>query len=526
MTGSVENEDPTTGPGLPAGPALLEADEGTSTAVRDPGVVSNTVMQLLSQGAGFVFTAVLTLYLVHALGASRYGIYTLAVSISSLLLYPAGLGLPMAVGRFIADHRQSVREMRAILALALRVQVPVALFCSLALLVAAEPVAKAYGQPNLVWPLRIAALGVFGQTMFGFLTSIAQSFLRSSVTLWMSIIESATETSTAVALVIGGAGAAGAVAGKAIGYTVATAAGLFLTLRLLGGMRRRDRPARSKVGLRRMMGYASAMFVVDVTWTAISAIDILFIGAMLNAVAVGSFGAVTRIMTVLGYLGVAVASGVAPRLSLAGGAPDTRAFAEGARYLIIVQGLIIAPFIVWATPIVDLLLGPGYKGAAQVMQVLTLMYFVSAPAALVSVTVTYLGEGRRRVAIMLWILGVGLLSTYLLIRAVGLVGAAIADDIVRVLYVAAHFWLCSRLISIDLRRLAWCCVRTVLAAGAMALPMLAIGTQHLTAVQWCIGLGAGTAAYGAVLILTREISIEQMRAIAGKLRRPSRGATG
>ncbi|MGO9973691.1 MAG: oligosaccharide flippase family protein [Solirubrobacteraceae bacterium] len=525
MTGSVENEDRATGPGLTAGPGLLEADEGTSTAVRDPGVVSNTVMQLLSQGAGFVFTAVLTLYLVHALGASRYGIYTLAVSISSLLLYPAGLGLPMAVGRFIADHRQSVREMRAILALALRVQVPVALLCSFALLVAAEPVAKAYGHPDLVWPLRIAALGVFGQTLFGFLTSIAQSFRRSSVTLWMSIIESATETSTAVALVIGGAGAAGAVAGKAIGYTVATAAGLFLTLRLLGGMRRRD-GARSKVGLRRMMSYASAMFVVDVTWTAISAIDILFIGAMLNAVAVGSFGAVTRIMTVLGYLGVAVASGVAPRLSLAGGAPDTRAFAEGARYLIIVQGLIIAPFIVWATPIVNLLLGPGYKGAAEVMRVLTLMYFVGAPAALVSVTVTYLGEGRRRVAIMLWILGVGLLSTYLLIRAVGLVGAAIADDIVRVLYVAAHFWLCSRLISIDLRRLAWCCVRTVLAAGAMALPMLAIGTQHLTAVQWCIGLGAGTAAYGAVLILTREISIEQMRAIAGKLRRPSRGATG
>jgi len=92
----------------------------------DPGVVRNTLLQLVSQVATAVFTAGLTLYLVRALGASSYGVYALAFSVGSLVLFPAGFGLPMAVGRFLADHRDDLGHMRAILRMGLRLQVPAA----------------------------------------------------------------------------------------------------------------------------------------------------------------------------------------------------------------------------------------------------------------------------------------------------------------------------------------------------------------------------------------------------------------
>lgn len=497
--------------------SMPERKRAVQGGLQDPGALRNTVLQFASQLATATFTAGLTLYLVRRLGASGYGVYALAYSIGGLVLLPAGLGLPTAVGRFLAEHRTDAGQVRAIFALGIKLQIPLALATAAGLVALSGTLAGAYGNQHLEWPLRWMGCAVGAQALFTFLTSTCISVRRVSVSLSMVILESAAETVTAVALVFAGAGAAGALLGKAIGYAIAATAGVLLVLRLLGG--RGPREARPEhVRPRSVMSYAGALFVVDATWSAIAQVDVLLIGALLTSAAVGSFSAVLRIMTVLGYLGLAVSGGVAPRVSLGGGGPDTRSFNQAIRYLVIAQGLVIAPMLVWSKPIVGLLLGAGYHGSAQVMQVLTLQAFVSAPAALISVSVSYLGEGRRRVLIMLCTLAIGLVSTYLLLRVMGLIGAAIADDLVQVLYVGAHLWLCNRLIAVDLRRLALCTARTLIAAGAMAVPLLSVGVDHLSLAGWLLGVSAGAATYVAVLIATREVSIAELRAIASRLR--------
>lgn len=495
-------------------PRLTEADR---QGVPDAGALRNTALQFATQLAGVVFTGALTLYLVRALSPSGYGIYALAISIGSLLVLPAGLGLPMAVGRFLADHRQDLDQVRAILGLGLRLQVPAALLASLALFAAAGPVARAYGHPQLEWPLRWAALAVAGQALFAFLTSVSTSVRQSRVGLWMAVSESAVETVASASLVLAGAGAAGATLGKAIGYAVGSAGGLYLTLRLLGRPRRRVAAPR-RVSRRRLLSYAGAMFVVDLSFSALAQLDVLLIGALLSAAAVGSFSAVWRLLTVLGYLGIAVAGGIAPRLSLGSGSPDTRAFSRAIRYLVIAQGLAIAPMLVWAKPIVTLLLGPGYPDAAAILRALTIYVFVSAPAALISVSVTYLGEARRRIVVVLGTLLIGLIAIYSLIRAVGVVGAAFGDDIIVIVYVSAHLWICTRLITIDLRGLVWSLARTLIAAGAMALPLLLIGVDHLSPIEWIAGLSAGGLVYLMVLLGTRELSLGELRSVAATIR--------
>jgi O-antigen/teichoic acid export membrane protein len=516
---------PGIGPERQPGASRPAASGATSDGgLGDPGAVHNTLLQLASQLAGAVFTGGLTLYLVRALGASGYGVYALAISIGTLVLYPAGLGLPWAVGRFLADHRDDLDQLRAIFLLGLKLQMAAALVASIALFAMSGTLAGAFGDPRLGWPLRWVAVSLVGQALFAFFTSAVTSVRRVSIGLWMAVIESATETSCSVAFVLAGAGAAGATLGKTVGYTVAAVAGTYLTVRLLGGIRRRAAvPVR--VGVRAITRYAGAMLVVDVTWSAIAQIDVLLIGALLTSAAVGSFSAVSRILIVLGYLGIAVSSGVAPRLSLSGGPPDTRSFADAIRYLIIVQGLVLAPMLVWAKPITELLLGPGYRNSAEIMRVLSVQAFVSAPASLVSVAVTYLGEARRRLRIVLGTLVLGLISTYILIRAVGVVGAAIGDDIVQIVYVSAHLWICSRMITLDLRGLARSCLRTLIAAGVMSLPLLAMGADRLSAVQWIVGLGLGGLAYAAVLLITRELSVNELRGVAARIRLGLRSAS-
>ena len=499
-----------------AGRPSARGGDADGEGVPDAGAVRNTVLQFATQLVGLVFTGALTLYLVRALGPSGYGLYALAISIAGLLLLPAGLGLPTAVGRFLADHRGDLGQVRAILGFGLRLQAPAAAVAAVALFAAAGVVADAFGEPELTWPLRWAAIAVAGQAMFGFLTSVGTSVRQARLGLWMALTESSVETVASASLVLAGAGAAGATLGRAVGYGVGAAVGLVMTLRLLG--RGGSSVVRSRLSRRTLMRYAGVMFVVDLSFSALAQVDVLLIGVLLSSAAVGAFSAVWRILVVLGYLGIAVAGGVAPRLSLGGGAPDTRLFSQGIRYLVIVQGLVIAPMLVWAGPIVALLLGPGYGSSIQILRVLTVVAFVSPPAALISTTVTYLGEGRRRIVVVLGTLVLGFWSIYVLIRAVGLIGAAIGDDIIVVVYVSAHLWICSHLITVDLRRLAWSVLRTLMAAGAMTLPLLAVGVDHLAALQWIIGLSAGGLAYAAVLLITRELSPKELRSVAAGLR--------
>ena len=516
MTGGAERTEPPFTSGLAERPSARGSDDGQA-GVPDAGAVRNTILQFATQLVGLVFTGALTLYLVRALGPSGYGIYALAISIAGLLLLPAGLGLPTAVGRFLADHRGDLEQLRAILGLGMRLQVPAATVAGIALFAAAEPVANAFGEPALTWPLRWAAVAVGGQAVFGFLGSVGTSVRQARLGLWMALSESGVELIASASLVLAGAGVAGAALGRAIGYGVGALVGLILTLRLL----RRPRggtPAGPRLARRALMRYAGVMLVVDLSFSALSQLDVLLIGALLSAAAVGAFSAVWKLLVVLGYLGVAVAGGVAPRVTLGGGTPDTRLFSQGIRYLVIAQGLVIAPMLVWSKPIVALLLGPGYSSSVPILRALTVVAFVSPPAALISSSVTYLGEGRRRIVVVLGTLALGFVSIYVLIRAVGVIGAAIGDDVIVVVYVSAHLWICSRLITVDLRRLGWSLLRTLAAAAVMTLPLLAVGVDHLGAVEWIVGLVCGGLAYGAVLLITRELSPGELRSVAARLR--------
>jgi stage V sporulation protein B len=491
-----------------------DPDAPQVAGIADPGAVRNTALQLATQLAGLAFTSILTLFLVRQLAPAGFGLYALATGIAGLLVLPAGLGLPMAVGRYVADHRHNLAQVRAIVAMGLRLQLPAAFVAAAALAAAAEPIAAAYNEPNLALPLRCAALAVLGQTTYNFLSTVPTSVRRSGVGLAMATTESAVETITAIALVLAGAGAAGATLGKGAGYLVGAVIGGLLTRRLVG----RGRRAQLAVHPRTLLRYAGATFVVDLGISVMAQVDVLLIGAVLTSADVGRFGAVMRLLVVLGYLGVAVAGGVAPRLSVGAGSADSRALREGLRFLIVAQGLTVAPLVVWATPIVTLLLGERYRSAANILQVLVVFSFASAPAALLSLSVTYLGAAQRRVAVVLATLALGVVTTYVLLLTIGLIGAAIADDVVAIVYVAANLHLCTRLVGLDLRPLAHTLVRTLSAATVMGAVLLGFGHDHLSLFDWIVGGAAGVLAYLAMLLVGGELTVGDLRSAVAVVR--------
>jgi O-antigen/teichoic acid export membrane protein len=295
-----------------------------------------------------------------------------------------------------------------------------------------------------------------------------------------------------------------------------------LVWRLLG--RRAIVERRGGPGPRALGSYAGAMLVVEGAFAVFSQLDVLVVGALLGTTAAGIYGAPLKLSALLHYPGLALGQAIAPRLARhPDHPPDLPAFYRGLRYLIILQTAIAVAIAVWARPIVDLVLGPGYGESAEVLRALAPFVFLQGLGPLVSTSVNYLGEARRRIPIVLGSVLLNLILLVALTDPLGVTGAAISVDVAYAVYVGAHLWICTRLLDLSLRPLAATALRTLPAAVALAGVLLAVGTSGLDAVSWGVGILGGAAAFLAVLITTRATSVAELaevpRAVLGGLRR-------
>lgn len=487
------------------------ADASTSSAPGEASIARNTVLAFAAQLATGTFTAVLTLYLLRALGPNEYGVFALAVSVGAMAGLLADFGVEHSVARFLAERRGDEAVVAELLRSALRLKVATTALVTGALFAAAGPIAAAFDEPELTWPLRVVALAVFGESVFMLYVTAFIGLARVAVNLRLIVIESSVETGASIALVALGAGAAGAAFGRAAGYLVGAIVAVALVARLYG--RAAVRPFGPDGGQTRAIArYAAPLLVTTSIYTVFSRVDILIIGALLGATAVGVFSAPLLLSVPLRYVGQAVANSVAPRQAGGGSEPGSvEAFRTSLRWLVVYQAAILAPLIVWADPIVELLFGGEYDESANVLRALAIYIFLAGPSPLISTTVNYLGQAARRIPIVLLALALNVAVDLALIPRIGVVGAAIGSSVAYALYVPAHLRICRRELGVPLRPLAVTLARALVAAAAMGLVLLAVGTESLSPAEWLLGGAAGTLAFCAALVLTGEISPRELR---------------
>jgi O-antigen/teichoic acid export membrane protein len=490
---------------------MTGGEASTASVPAEASIARNTILAFAAQIATGAFTALLTLYLLRALGPNEYGVFALAVSIGAMAGLLADFGVEHSAARFLAERRGDPADVAQLLRAALRLKVVTTAVVAAVLVAAAGPIATAFDEPELTWPLRVMALSVLGESIFMLYVTAFIGLARIGVNLRLIVFESSVETGASIALVVLGAGAVGAVSGRATAYLLGALVAIVVVARMYG--REAVRPLGGDGGQTRAIArYAAPLLVTTSIYTVFSRVDILIIGALLGATAVGVFSAPLLLSVPLRYVGQAVANSVAPRQAGGGSEPGSvAAFRASLRWLVVYQALLLAPLIVWADPIVDLLFGAEYEESANVLRALAIYIFLAGPSPLISTTVNYLGHAARRIPIVLLALGLNVAVDLALIPAIGVVGAAIGSSVAYALYVPAHLRICRRELGVPLRPLVVTLIRALAAAGAMALVLVWVGTESLSFAEWILGGAAGTLAFCAALVLTGEISRHEVR---------------
>lgn len=487
-------------------------------AVAPRSITSNALASLLAQIVGAAFTGALTIFLARRLGTHGYGVLSLALGIAGLVLLPSDFGISNSVARYVAEHIGERRRVQAVLADGLRLKIYAAVIVSGAMFALSKTIAGWYGTPALTWPIRGLAIALVGQSVM-MANGVFVAVGRVGLQLGTAFSESVVQFCATVALVLAGAGAAGAAFGEAIGYLAGAAITIVLLVRLLGPqiLPRGPRPGPEA---RRIASYAGVLLIVDGAYTVFNTIDVLIIGAFLTAGSVALFSAPMQLIAFLGYPGAAVSSGVAPRLSRGEpGGPNVTAFLSALRLLLVVQGAITGFVLGWADMLIRVGLGHGYTGAVPVLRALAPFVFLSGFGSVVSIGANFLGEAPKRVPVAIVTMLINAGVDLLLVPRIGVIGAAIGTDAAYALYAPAHLIICRQALGLDLRPLAltFCRVAlaTALTTGVLLLfgDSIALGRIPITILGGILALGM----FGLILFLTEEVTTYEARSLARAL---------
>jgi O-antigen/teichoic acid export membrane protein len=494
------------------------------TAERD-SISRNTGFAFAVKMTGAVFSAVLAIFLIRYLGPAEYGALALAMSVGALVFLPSDLGVAQAAARYVAEAGADRGVVAAVISDATRLKLLASGLVSIALALLAGPIANAYDAPEIAWPLRIVAVSIFFESFLLMFDATFQALGRVSAYLRVVVVESASETILSIGIVLLGGGVTGAVAGRAAGYAFAAGFGLIVIARTIRPARLTLRRGSGAGHLRHILGYGFALLIIDGTFTLFSRVDALLIGAIISVPAVGLYEAPARLMAFLGYLGQSISSGVAPRMArTAAGEPNRDALQLGLRIMVVVQGVFLAPLVVWAEPMTQLVLGPGYEESAQVLRALAPFAFMIGISPMLALSVNYLGEARRRVPIAIAALLINAAIDVALLGQIGIVAGAIGTDVAYGFYVAAHLLILRALIGLALRPIGVGIGRSLIAAAAMAGVLALIGTGEVALGLLILGALVGPFVYVLALLAVRAVTPAELRQAAGRVRgmlRPS-----
>jgi O-antigen/teichoic acid export membrane protein/tetratricopeptide (TPR) repeat protein len=460
--------------------------------------VGSVVLQLTPA----LLSAFLTVFLARRLGPMDYGLFALAIAIGTIVLVLADAASSTA--RFLVPAEPD-SDLRGLIVGTLEIRVVVVGLMSALLVALASVIAGAYRHADLVWPLRAAAVATFAQTAYLAALGIFTALGRTSVAVRIEAAERVAEVSASVALVLAGAGASGAVFGRAIGYApgAVVAASLLLGAALSAGLTSAHGPR--SMASAAIFGHVAPLLAIDRSDAVARSVTVLLLGASVGPFASGIFMAPAALAVVVRYIGRLTATRVTPRLT--NGVPQPL---DGTlRALIVFQCAMLAPVVVWARPITELLFGSGYSQSAEILRALAPFVFFAGIAPLVARAVDR-AEESRRASIYVVSLALAVAAGFILIPRRGVVGGAIACDVAIGFYTLAHIWICRRRFNLRIRTLMWGLASALTAAAAMGIVLASVGTKDLTLVDWVKGCCGGLAAYLAMLMFTREITTAQV----------------
>ena len=388
-------------------------------------------INMVGSGANLIGRLIFNLLVARLLGASRLGVYFLALSVANVVAVIAVGGLDIALVRNLARHRNEENWglFRGTLQLAMRAVAVLGILGTVVLLVGAPWISNTlFHKPEVATPLRIVALYIPFYALETVLLAATQSFKQMK---YKAYIESMLNPALRIVLVVLIAMLGGGLKSLLITYvgTVALCATLaYFALRRCLTVNLTDYdPVIDRRGL---FAFSSPLFGVTILTFLIFYADTLVLAHFRSSAELGLYSVCIRLIVITGFALPVVSQIFAPMISEL---HQRGEIAEmGAYYKVVTVWAVefFVPLILLyiAAPATILgLFGAEFRAAAPCLLILGIGQFINILTGPVGLILNMSGWTRLQFWNSAAVLVLQLAIAFLLVPRYGYMGAAIAN---------------------------------------------------------------------------------------------------
>ncbi|SDQ48094.1 oligosaccharide flippase family protein [Natronobacterium texcoconense] len=473
---------------------------------------------LVSRAVYMLSSALLMFVLARVLNPDGYGALYWAIGILMVAQLFADLGLGKSTARYISEYSEKDEgQIPHLLQSAIVYKLVVLTVVAYALLLFHERIAIVLGDPDAAPFLAAGVLFIIANSFSGFSMMAFQGFNRLGYSAAVQAVSGATRLVFAVAFVVLGFGALGALFGYIVGYAIAGAFGL--TVLYFKFYRTYDPAEEYEEGLsRRLAEYSIPLTATRSANVIDKRLDVVLVGVFLTPAAVGFYQLGKQItdfvLAPAESLGFTISPNFGEQKATGQLEQARRIYEESLTHTMLVYIPAAVGLVLVAEPFITMVF-PEYEGAIPVLQILAGFIVLQAITNLTSDSLDYLGRARHRAIAKGGTSVANFGLNIVLIPTMGVVGAAVATVATHTVYVAVNLYILHSELALRIGRLArsvgTVCAITLVMAVAVSLvrPM----ASSLTMLIATIALGA--AVWALLAVASGMVDPREVRSVLG-----------
>ncbi|MFC4357810.1 oligosaccharide flippase family protein [Halobium salinum] len=477
------------------------------------GVKASFVAQVVYALGTGALMIILARYL---LTPDEYGLLYFALSILGVAQLVATLGLPKAGAKYLNEYLETdPGQIPHILRRTLTYTLAVTSVVCLALVTLSGPVATRLGHGEIV-PFLVA--GAAYVLFAGLDMSVRLAFQGINKLTWAAVVKSVSAVARlvfAVAFVLMGFDALGALFGYIVGFALGVAVGLWILYSRF--YRTYDTATPDPSLSKKIVSYSLPLSVMNGAELLDKQVDSILIGFLMNPTAVGFYVLGKQIVDFASIPAVSLGATVAPALGTEKAGNRMQQAARLYEQSFVHMLLLYVPagvglFLV-AEPTVRYVFGSEYLGAVPVLQIFSVWLVILGVAKVTTNPLDYLGLAGARARIRGAMAVSNFVLNLILIPRIGVAGAALATVVTTGIYVATCVYFMHRELSLNLdylvkRGVLVCAVGVAMGIGvSIAVPYVS-GLLTLAAV-----IGVGVVIWATTATASGALDVKRVMAL-------------
>jgi O-antigen/teichoic acid export membrane protein len=334
-----------------------------------------------------IILAVTSIIAARLLGPEDYGLYSITLTVPSILVTVSSLGISQALTRYAASLKTSKNKLQVVKLLesGLILKVVFTLFIASLMFLLSDPISKyILNRPEAGKFLRITILYLIGQSVLSSVDALLIGLNKAGKSSLLNNIQAITRAITTYGLIITGYGLIGALIGIGLGFLISTLIGLLLVTISFREIKKKEKSVKNLKSLgdniHTILVFGTPLYISQLLFSAGTQFRSILLAMYCSNESIGNYSTALNYTIFITLIISPITTVMFPAFSKLSIFEDKKSLESFYRLSVKYTSFIVIPaatgLALLSEEIVTLLYGTQYQTAPRYLSLYSLFYFL------------------------------------------------------------------------------------------------------------------------------------------------------